>query len=70
MNPNLYFYALILILINLISILAVPERGHAEGEGGGGRPGRGDQEAGDRGQQGGGGKEVSLWKKSRNFSSN
>ena len=30
----------------------------------------GDQEAGDRGQQGGGGKEVSLWKKSRNFSSN
>ena len=40
-------------------ISAVPERGDAEGEGAGGPGGWGVQEAGGRGQQGGGGKEVS-----------
>ena len=40
-------------------VSAVPERGDAEGEGGGGPGGWRVQEAGGRGQQGGGGKEVS-----------
>ena len=46
-------------LTQTVFISAVPERGDAEGEGAGGPGGWRVQEAGGRGQQGGGGKEVS-----------
>ena len=47
-------------LSNLIVLIsAVPERGDAEGAGDGGPGGRGVQETGVGGKQGGGGKEVS-----------
>ena len=55
-------YELLKTQTQTVLVSAVPERGDAEGEGGGGPGGWRVQEAGGRGQQGGGGKEVSRTK--------